>query len=218
MNKLVYSVFKTIAFAMIFVFVWDLAFYLYRVSILNQRMDNIMTSLQKVVTENNYLPSESAEVFKQILYAMATDFNSGRTFTNANNAQNEDFIEAIGWNIGQNATVVSGMETLNANRSYWTGSGWSTRNVRILHKDMGEVGAYGDVQTIQLYVKVVMPFWGFSSDSTDASVNGITGTGQAVAAGGERGAAAWNRNSRAKRVTFTYTSYVPCLKYQSVTQ
>ncbi len=218
MNKLVYNVFKTIAFAMIFVFVWDMVFYLYRVAVLNQRMDNIMTSLQKVVTENNYLPSESAEVFKQILYAMATDFNSGRTFTNANNAQNEDFIEAIGWNVGQNATVVSGMETLHANRSYWTGSGWSNRNVQILHKDMGEVGAYGDVQTIQLYVKVVMPFWGFSSDADDASVNGIQQTGQAVAAGGERGAAAWNRNSRAKRITFTYTSYVPCLKYQSVTQ
>lgn len=218
MNKLVYSVFKTIAFAMIFVFVWDLGFYLFRVAILNQRMDNIMTSLQKVVTENNYLPSESAEVFKQMLYAMATDFNSGRTFTNANNAQNEDFIEALGWNVGQNATVTSGMETLTANRSYWQSGGWHQRSVRILHKNMGEVGSYGDVQTIQLYVKVVMPFWGFSTSGSDRANNGIQATGQAVAAGGERGAAAWNRNSRAKRVTFTYTSYVPCLKYQSVTQ
>lgn len=218
MNKLVYSVFKTIAFAMIFVFVWDLAFYLFRVAVLNQRMDNIMTSLQKVVTENNYLPSESAEVFKQILYAMATDFNSGRTFTNANNAQNEDFIEAIGWNVGQSATVVSGMEHLSANRSYWNGSGWQDRSVQILHKDMGKPGAYGDVQTIQLYVKVVMPFWGFSTSSSDRANNGIQATGQGIAAGGERSAAAWNRNSRAKRVVFTYTAYVPCLKYQSVTQ
>ena len=46
MNKLVYTVFSTLAFAIIFVFVWDMVFYLYRVNSLNTRIENITSAMQ----------------------------------------------------------------------------------------------------------------------------------------------------------------------------
>ena len=77
MNRLVYSVFKAIMMAIIFVFVFDMAFYLYRAISLNSRMQSISTSLQKVVMENNYLPSETATMYQHLFGQLIEDFNGG---------------------------------------------------------------------------------------------------------------------------------------------
>ena len=65
MAKLTYTVFKTIMLAMIFVFVFDMGMYLYRTASLTQRMQNIMTSMQRVVQENNGLSPENYEIYKK---------------------------------------------------------------------------------------------------------------------------------------------------------
>lgn len=222
MNRLVFSVFKTIAFAMIFVFVWDMAFYLYRVSSLNQRMENIMTSMQKVVMENNCMPEEDAKMYYQLLVNMASDFNGGSF---ANNGTGE-FVARIGWNFSENARDSRGnlldssnspLQVTGDRATYNASTGrWSTRSVNLLHHKMGEVGAYGDIQTVQVRVMVYQPFWGFGTGGGTDYVSG--GTAAGTAQGGEFGGANWQRRDKAASVVLSYTYYVPCLKYKSVTQ
>ena len=144
MNKLVYSVFKTIAFAMIFVFVFDMGFYLYRVFSINQRAENILTSMQKVVMENNCLPQEDAEMYQQILEHMAADFNGG-TFVNNNDGSKGEFVAAIDWNMTHDAIGIP--LDIRSTRSWYNGTNWTEKSVDIVHKQMGDPGAYGDIQT-----------------------------------------------------------------------
>lgn len=206
MHKLVYQVFKTLAFAMIFVFVWDIVFYMYRVASLNQRMESLMASMQKVVMENNCLPEDSAEMYKSLLAVIAGDFN-GTSYTNAaldtgNSSQNlGDFVAAIGWNFRTDAQDIV-TPTITGQRSSFnniTKRFETPKTVNILHTKMGEPGAYGDVTIVQVRVLVVQPFWGFS--------------------GTQYSSEEWGRLSPAQNKTvLTYTYYVPCLKYKSVTQ
>lgn len=226
MNKLVYSVFKTIAFAMIFVFVWDMVFYMYRVSSLNQRVESMMTSLQKVVMENNCLPIEDSELYKQLLVGLAEDFNGGEAFANDGTGE---FIMNIGWNVGTDAVDSNGVSlktssplSVTGTRDTYTNHSWTSRNVELLHYQMDEVGAYGDVQTVQVRVRVRQPMWGFGRGSDTSLSYNAGGTNDGVAEGGEYGAANWqnrtSRNPNGASAILSYTYYVPCLKYKSVTQ
>ena len=218
MNRLVYSVFKTIAFAMIFVFVFDIGFYLYRVASLNQRIESLMTSMQKVVMENNCLPYEDAVLYQKMLYNMAADFN-GEPFTNTGSQSdmNNMFIKKLDWNNTHNAVIGGSALNITGRRATYTSSGWVDRDVQIVHRQMSEVGAYGDIHTLQVRALVYMPFWGFAGDAESPWISSPA-PGSSVAAGGERGAASWNRNANAKTILLTYTYYVPCLQYKSVTQ
>ena len=80
MNKLVYICFKTLALSMIFIFVWDMGFYLFRAFSLDQRMKNHMTSLQKVVMENNYIPQSTYDEYARLFGAMQAQYNNGGDF------------------------------------------------------------------------------------------------------------------------------------------
>lgn len=210
MNKLVYSVFKTIAFAMIFVFVFDMGFYLYRVFSINQRAENILTSMQKVVMENNCLPQEDAEMYQQILEHMAADFNGG-TFVNNNDGSKGEFVAAIDWNMTHDAMGIP--LDIRSTRSWYNGTNWTEKSVDIVHKQMGDPGAYGDIQTVQLRIKVWQPFWGFGG--RDA---GFGAQASDSVEGGENGAPNWKRVVNYRSTVLTYTYFVPCLKYKSVTQ
>ena len=77
MYKMVYQVFKTIAIAMVLVFVFDIVLYLYRAYSLNQRMESLCVSIQKVVSENNYMPEGQYNMFMRLFDDMADSFNSG---------------------------------------------------------------------------------------------------------------------------------------------
>ena len=111
MNKLVYSVFKAIFIAIIGVFVFDMVFYLYRAFSINTRMENITTSMRKVVIENNYMPEETAQVYQQVIGQMVSDYNHAKysvsngniTFTDSN--PNDNFVKGIQWNYGTEAHV-----------------------------------------------------------------------------------------------------------------
>ena len=75
MNRMVWCVFKAVALSMIFVFVWDMGFYLYRTFSLNQRMEMLMPSMTKVVQENNYLPEKEAKVYEELFKTIARNYN-----------------------------------------------------------------------------------------------------------------------------------------------
>lgn len=225
MNRLVYTVFKTIAFAIIFVFVWDMVFYMYRTVSLNSRMESIATSLKKVVMENNYLPSETAEVYSDILTQMICDFNGVTWHDNMTNAELlasagiNSFIAGMHWNYGTDATGT--LSSLSADRKVYINNTWTTRTKQLLVKDMSTPADYGDIMVVQIRVAVYQPMWGWSaSPSTvytsnrNADATDITGD---YNYDGED-ARYWDRNSRAKTTQFTYTYYVPCLNYKTITQ
>lgn len=201
MHNLVYKVFKTIAMAMIFVFVWDIVFYMYRTASLDQRMKSLMSSMQKVVMENDCLPEDSATMYKSLIGNIVLDFNHVAYTDAANNAQDlGEFIAAVGWNFrtdAQNIGVTS-ISGLRSDYNYWSGTFSSPVYTNILHKKMGEPGGYGDITVVQVRVLVNQPFWGFS---------------------GGYGGQNWGRLTPARNKTvMDYTYYVPCLKYKSVTQ
>lgn len=211
MHKLVFNVFKTIAISMILIFVFDIVFYMYRVASLNQRVESIMTSLQKVVMENNYLTSYDSQLYAQMFNSMIDDYNGAFA---ASGNQADKFIMHMFWNVGSPAKAADGSNLsesdgsldIKGSRSFYNGSAWVNRDdVNLVHYTMNEVGSYGDIQCVQLVVQVQQPLWRFAN-----SVRG------------QRGAPEWNRAIENGSTPFTteffYTYYVPCLRYQSVTQ
>lgn len=211
MHRLVYQVFKAIMVAIILVFVFDMVGYLYRAASLNQRVESLMTSLQKVVMDNNYLPQEQAVLYQQLFGQMAADFNarSGQVYSAANPTQffqgNSDaFVLAMDWNMYDDA--VGNHPSITATRSKWTGSNWTSVSTQIVSKRMGTPMDYGDIQTIQFRVLVAQPTWGFMRTGASGSADDFT-----------------LDSSRNQHVTgsnrfthvFTYTYYVPCMKYIS---
>jgi hypothetical protein len=210
MNKLVYSVFKAIMVSIIFVFVFDMASYLYLALSLNARIESLSTSLKKVVMENNYLPSEDATLYASLLGQIIADFN-GVEFTgmvNGNMTFSDDvdnadaFIAGASWNYGTNADIsATGLASLTAT-GYNSSGGTITRD--ILEKNMANVREYGDIQVVQIKVAVYQPFWSWGNAGTS---NEYSYSGQ--------DATAWTRNRKHSTHQFVYTYYVPCLKYKT---
>lgn len=191
MHRVVFNVFKAIMLSMILVFVWDIGFYLYRVTNLNQRMGSLMTSMQKVVMENNYLPEDAYETYKALFLQIADSFN--------NNGDTSRGVFINGFNINYDNPSGRTID-LTATRN--------GKDVDILRTQMNRkhMGNYGDVMIVDVEVSVNIPVWKFVSKS---SVDGATYS-----------AVNWenDRDSAIEPATTTlsYTYYVPCMKYQTV--
>lgn len=198
MNKMVYAVFKAIMMSMLFIFVWDMVFYLYRAISLNQRVENLMTSVQKVIMENNYLPQETAKMYQSLFYQMAADYNmeEGDSYSFTGNGtdffagNNNAFVLAMDWNYLDNAVLPDG----RTGRDYL---GVTSSNISV-HDKMSEVGDYGDVTVVQFRVIVAQPMYEFVGNHQDAE--------------------SWTRDSRGATTEFDFTYFVPNLKYKSITQ
>lgn len=224
MNKLVYSVFKAIAMSIIFIFVFDLVFFMYRVSALNSRMESISTSMRKVVMENNYLPPEVASNYQKLFQHMICDFNNvtyhdGMTDAElvgagwqSNNAgggatgsvNSAAFIAGFRWNYKSPSTAALSIPT---NRMIWQGSGWQpVTNVELVKRQMNQPANYGDIMVMEMKVVVFQPIWGWTQ--ADGRYNYNSGTP-------DRSINGWVRS--AATTTLTYTYYVPCLNFRTIT-
>lgn len=211
MNRLVYSVFKAIMVAIIFVFVFDMAFYLYRAISLNSRMQSISTSLQKVVMENNYLPSETATMYQHLFGQLIVDFNGGSYSIGADGSLNlndsdinNNFISGMHWNYKNGATGVSGMsETTRVYR--YNGSTFTPTDIPLVIDKMCSPADYGQVMIVQLRVGVYQPLWGWNTANGEYKYNGEDGT-------------KWVRNATGASTEFVYNYYVPCLQYKTTNQ
>lgn len=137
MHRIVANCFKGIAFAIIFVIVWDLGFYLWRANALNQRMESIAVAMQEVVSKNNYLPKGDAEMFKSVLTEIQNDMNIS-----------DVFINAMDWNYKDSSVFNS--STLNSNLG---------NSGNKLIRQMNCPADYGDVMVIELKVSVNASFW-----------------------------------------------------------
>ncbi len=186
MNRLVALVFKTIAFAMVFVFAWDMVFYLYRALSVNQKMETLMTSVQNTVMENNYLPEGDYKMYEAIVKQMQEDMGGPDASPTDNNS---GFIAKYGFNFG---TQPRGT-VRHFNASKYTIDG-SKKTTDIVRTDMSVPAEYGDVMVCQAWVTVYMPFWQM---------------------GARANAPAWQR-TQYLTTDFVYTYYVPCLKYQAI--
>lgn len=213
-----------------------MASYLYRAVSLNARMESLSTSLKKVVMENNCLPPEDATLYQNLLAQMVVDFNgfeklnpdgspdtstppyvisSGNVTFNDTNP-NDDFISGMHWNYGSNA-VLTGTEITSLTGTVYTltGGSWGSGTRNIVEKDMSKPREYGDVQIVQLRVGVHQPLWGWGfSQSTKATSADYSYSGQSADITNADGG--FNRARIDSRGTeFTYTYYVPCLKYKT---
>lgn len=211
MNRLVYSVFKAIMMAIIFVFVFDMAFYLYRAISLNSRMQSISTSLQKVVMENNYLPSETATMYQHLFGQLVVDFNGGSYSIGADGSLNlndsdinDNFISGMHWNYKTNATGISG--TNEETKVYrYNGTTFTPTNIPLVVTKMEKAADYGQVMIVQLRVGVYQPLWGWNVANGRYEYNGEDGT-------------KWVRNATGASTEFVYNYYVPCLQYKTTNQ
>lgn len=80
MNRFVIVAFKAIAYAVIFVMIWSVLFYLYRAYSLNQKIESVMTSMEQEVSKHNYLTEDAYKMYEGILRGIAADMNNGDTF------------------------------------------------------------------------------------------------------------------------------------------
>lgn len=146
MHRIVANCFKSIAFAILFIIIWDVAFYLWRANALNDRMESLAVSMQEVVSKNNYLPEGDAEMYKALLLSIGDDMNSG----------SDEFIRGFNWNYGRNS-VYSDHINDSSGRD-------------ILVRDMSIPANYGDVMVVELEVGINATVWGkFNSGASGAA-------------------------------------------------
>lgn len=80
MTRFVAVAFKSVAYAIIFVVIWSVVFYLYRAYALNQKMESVMTTMEQEVARHNYLTESSYGVYEEILSNIQQDMNGGSEF------------------------------------------------------------------------------------------------------------------------------------------
>lgn len=204
MNRMVWCVFKAIALSIIFVFVWDMGFYLYRTFALNQRMEMLMSSLTKVVQENNYLPEQQAELYKTLFTNIADSMNGDKTKYDADSEKTGSdyvFVNGFNWNYKSSSngtTYTRKLDDVDASVANISG-GLVNRNILI--RSMDKAACYGDIMAVYVSVNVNTPFWTFQPSKDNDRNNAKT----------------WTRDVKYSNVTLDYLYYVPCMNYTSVT-
>ena len=189
MNKLVFGVFKAIMISMILVFVFDMVGYLYKAMVLDQRMKNLMANMQRTVAENNCLPEGAYLSYSTMMKQIATSLNGddANSFVGTQNKGSK----ALFLNYDSNAV---GIPTDVQSALASAGGG-------VLHTNMKEVGRYGEIMVVQAAVCVRQPTWRFVATSD-----------------GQRGIDSWQNAETDSSIlsnttVFTYTYYVPLMKY-----
>ena len=142
MNKVVSTVFRVIMFSMIFVIVWDVVFYLYRVNSLNQQMESVLVTMQQEVSNNNYLTPEAYTMYKGMLENIQRNMNSD---------PDEPFVRGFDLNYTEDCTAdTSGISGLT------------------FSKQLSIPADYGDVAIIELSVGIYSTNWFYDSTKTAA--------------------------------------------------
>ena len=162
-----------------------------------------MTSLQRVVSENNGLPEEEASVYIKLLYELCNRYNTG----------SDNFVLDYGWNYSQAANLAyaaggsSLMDDLTGSRYTWNSSSYVEKtDVQLAHTTMKDIGDYGDIHCVQFKVCVAQPVWGWGSMSKTTYVQSNVSKGAAND---------WQRRYVAS--VFYYTYFVPDINYKAVT-
>ena len=168
---MVWCVFKAIALSIIFVFVWDMGFYLYRTFALNQRMEMLMSSLTKVVQENNYLPEQDMNLYKTLFQNIADSMNGDKSkYTNNDETTGENyrFINGYTWNYDYSCAGTDYTNKLPDVDATVTDVNGTPESRNILVRTMDKSACYGDIMAVYVAVNVNTPFWTFDTSSEKA--------------------------------------------------
>ena len=204
MYRIVGTVFKIIMLSIIFVFVWDMAFYMYRAFTLNQKMEGYMSSMQQIVMKNNYLPESDYIMYTNIFRNLADSMNGTEP--------NDKFIVGIGTNYGSPVTAVA---TSGGNTTSTTMRTLDELKVQLEHTnamknalclDMSKPASYGSIMVVQARVKINQPFWNWTTSLLGTNDFGYSGED------GDK----WSRKLDYYTKTLYYIYYVPCLQYQTL--
>lgn len=204
-HRLILSVFKAIAISMVLVFVMDMAFYLYNAFNIDRRMETIMVSMQRTVSENNYLPKGEYDMYMSIFDEMGDSMNGRDGDDDFVAANSEGHYVTLNYDTAPEAANLPEIK--------------DSDNQDILPTNRGDLllrnpSDYGDVAYIEAYVEIVQPVW---------FMNGWRGQNKSTVAGGSGITAAdWERGDTRTspgyhNTRFYYTYFVPCLKYQAIT-
>lgn len=150
LHRIVFKCFMTILYAVLFVVVWSVGFYLLKAYALNSRIENIMVSMQADVSKNNYLSPESYVMYERMLMDLQDDMNTG----------GDVFIDGFVINYNHDCTTVPPANGLT----------YSTRLDTVA--DMGDVA----IIELQVYFRTVDLFFdpGASSGADRVGVNNDT--------------------------------------------
>ena len=224
MNRMVWCVFKAIALSIIFVFVWDMGFYLYRTFALNQRMEMLMSSLTKVVQENNYLPEQDMNLYKTLFENLSYSMNGDKSQyldNDEDTGENYRFINGYTWNYDSSCAGTDYTNALQDVDATVTNVNGTPESRNILVRTMDKSACYGDIMAVYVAVNVNTPFWTFDTTTTtfDAANNtqNVSMNGKVSDGNDSRSIDHWHRNLRYSTVTLDYLYYVPCMYYASVT-
>lgn len=160
MNRLVFNAFKAVMLAIIFVFVWDMGFFLFRTMNLHQRMLLVTGQMVSTVQSNNYMPSEfwvgtdatnPNGVYASILKDIASTMNNGDVFV-------------LGYNINY-TTNNSGFTDLPGTKDVSDIlTHGRTAGQAYFHGTMSTPAYYGDMMLVYVQVGVACPFWSMKTD------------------------------------------------------
>lgn len=216
MHRLTYSVFKVIMLAIIGIFLFENLSYLYRALSINARLDSIGSSLRFIVMDNNYLPEEDANMYRNIILKIINSYNetpatvdvTGK-FHIPTSSQN-DFIKSFTWNYKSNATGdMAGLDSIERQIKLYKGKTWGFDKRKALNLDMSKPRDYGDIQTIQLKVGVYQPMFGWAKTNSAKEIENSKA---------DHTADNFRLNRLGKSTEFIYTYFVPCLKYKNTNQ
>ena len=190
MHRIVVTAFKAVAYAMIFVIIWSVVFYLFRVFALNSKLETIMVSMRQDVSQNNYLTEDRYEMYKTMLLDVANEMNNGDTFV-------------VGYNLnyakGDKSNACVSDDTPSNMGLHYTSDGYKmsgATNSPTYSLNLAKPAACGDVAVIELQVGFNALSWRY--DTTEqAAADELKLTDDIVN-------------------TISYTYQVPCLKYVNV--
>lgn len=190
MHRIVVTAFKAVAYAMIFVIIWSVVFYLFRVFALNSKLETIMVSMRQDVSQNNYLTEDRYEMYKTMLLDVANEMNNGDTFV-------------VGYNLnyakGDKSNACVSDDTPSNMGLHYTSDGYKmsgAANSPTYSLNLAKPAACGDVAVIELQVGFNALSWRYDT-AEQAAADELKLTDDIVN-------------------TITYTYQVPCLKYVNV--
>ena len=190
MHRIVVTAFKAVAYAMIFVIIWSVVFYLFRVFALNSKLETIMVSMRQDVSQNNYLTEDRYEMYKTMLLDVANEMNNGDTFV-------------VGYNLnyakGDKSNACVSDDTPSNMGLHYTSDGYKMNgatNSPTYSLNLAKPAACGDVAVIELQVGFNAISWRYDT-AEQAAADELKLTDDIVN-------------------TITYTYQVPCLKYVNV--
>lgn len=190
MHRIVVTAFKAVAYAMIFVIIWSVVFYLFRVFALNSKLETIMVSMRQDVSQNNYLTEDRYEMYKTMLLDVANEMNNGDTFV-------------VGYNLnyakGDKSNACVSDDTPSNMGLHYTPDGYKmsgAANSPTYSLNLAKPAACGDVAVIELQVGFNALSWRYDT-AEQAAADELKLTDDIVN-------------------TITYTYQVPCLKYVNV--